>query len=116
MRADTDGDGLPDGDEVLTYRTDPSLVDTDGDGFSDRDEIFIYGTDPLRAAQLGDVDCNGDVTSIDAALILQFTAGVVTFLLCPESADVDGDGNTTSVDAAIILQFTARLIPSLPPP
>ena len=112
---DTDGDGLSDGDEVLTYRTDPTLVDTDGDGFSDRDEIFIYGTDPLRAAQLGDVDCDGDVSSIDAALVLQLTAGVISFLFCQESADVDGDGNTTSIDAAIILQFTARLIPSLPP-
>ena len=70
---------------------------------------------PLSPARLGDVDCNGVVTSIDAALILQLTAGVVSFLFCPESADVNGDGETTSIDAAIILQFTAGLIPSLPP-
>ena len=115
LRADTDGDGLSDGDEVLIYGTDPTLVDTDGDGFSDSDEIFIHGTDPLRAALLGDVNCDGDVTSIDAALVLQLTAGVVSFLFCLESADVNEDGNTTSVDAALILQFTAGLIPSLPP-
>ncbi len=115
----TDGDGLSDSDEVLTYGTNPTLVDTDGDGFSDGDEVLIYGTDPLRAERLGDrlgdVNCDGDVSSIDAALLLQLTAGVITFLFCGDFGDVDGDGNTTSVDAAIILQFTAGLIPSPPP-
>ena len=111
---DTDGDGLSDDEEVLNFGTDPTLVDTDDDGFSDSDEIFILGTDPLRAALLGDVDCNDEVTSIDAALILQLTAALVSLLFCQESADVNGDGDTTSVDAAIILQFTAGLIPSLP--
>ena len=113
LLSDTDGDGLSDGDEVLIFGTDPTLVDTDGDGISDRDEIFIRGTDPLRAELLGDVDCDYAVSSVDAALILQLTAGLVSFLFCQESGDVDGDGNTTSVDAAIILQFTAGLIPSL---
>ena len=116
---DTDGDGLSDGNEVLTYGTSPRLSDTDGDGFSDGEEILIYGTDPLRAERLGDrlgdVNCDGAVSSIDAALILQLTAGVVTFLFCGDFGDVDGDGNTTSVDAAIVLQFTAGLIPSPPP-
>ncbi len=115
VRADTDNDGLSDGDEVLLYGTDPTLVDTDGDGFSDNEEIFMRGTDPLRAELLGDVNCDYDVSSIDAALVLQLTAGVVAFLFCQESGDVNGDGNTTSVDAAVILQFTAGLIPSLPP-
>jgi YD repeat-containing protein len=72
-RADTDGDGLSDGLEVRTYRTNPlstdsdadtlpdgyevqyrfnpldpadALVDSDGDGFSNRQEI-LAGTDPL---------------------------------------------------------------------
>ncbi len=70
---------------------------------------------PLSAARLGDVNCDGDVSSIDAALILQLTAGVVSLLFCQEAADVNGDGDTTSVDAAIILQFTAGLVSSLPP-
>ena len=114
LLADTDGDGLSDDAEVLIYSTDPTLVDTDGDGFSDNDEIFLRGTDPLRAELLGDVNCDYDVSSIDAALILQLTAGVVSFLFCEEAADVNGDGETTSIDAAIILQFTAGLLSTLP--
>ena len=119
LRVDTDLDGLSDGDEVLIYGSDPSLADTDGDGFSDGAEILIYGTDPLRAERLGDrlgdVNCDGDVSSIDAALVLQLTAGVLAFLFCGDFGDVDGDGNVTSIDAAIILQFTAGLIEPLPP-
>ena len=43
---DTDGDGLFDGLEVRTYKTDPLSVDSDGDGFSDYDEVRIHKTDP----------------------------------------------------------------------
>ncbi|MEO0605833.1 MAG: hypothetical protein AAF211_30655, partial [Myxococcota bacterium] len=42
---DTDGDGLADGDEITTHRTDPLLRDTDGDSYSDGDEL-LEGTDP----------------------------------------------------------------------
>lgn len=37
--ADTDKDGVLDGDEVRQYKTDPKNPDTDGDGISDGDEI-----------------------------------------------------------------------------
>ena len=37
---DTDGDGLPDGYEVLTLNTDPLEIDTDGNGVLDRNEDF----------------------------------------------------------------------------
>ncbi len=112
---DSDDDGLLDHEETKTYRTDPFARDTDLDGLSDGDEVLIYGSDPRRAAFAGDVNCDGEVSSIDAALILQLTAGVVAALSCEESADVNGDSATTSIDAAIILQFTAGLIDSLPP-
>ncbi len=38
-KADTDGDGLNDGDEVLKFGTNPLNPDTDGDSFSDGQEI-----------------------------------------------------------------------------
>ncbi|MFC1691547.1 hypothetical protein ACFL0W_05195, partial [Nanoarchaeota archaeon] len=44
--ADTDGDGLLDGEEVYDYHTNPNKQDTDGDGFTDKEEIDA-GTDPL---------------------------------------------------------------------
>ena len=49
--ADTDGDGLDDGREVLVVGTDGLRFDTDGDGLSDGLELEL-GTDPLDAREL----------------------------------------------------------------
>ncbi len=43
---DTDGDGLPDGEEVFDLGTNPTLADTDNDGTPDGKEVE-QGTDPL---------------------------------------------------------------------
>ena len=53
LRADSDFDGLSDGNEVNVYDTDPLNPDTDGDGLSDGDEIAL-GLNPLVT------DSNGD--------------------------------------------------------
>ena len=45
--ADTDADGLSDGDEVHQYKTDPAKADTDGDGYADGLEVN-GGYDPLK--------------------------------------------------------------------
>lgn len=50
---DTDGDGLADGYEVDTGKTDPLKADTDGDGLNDASEIKL-GYDPLKADTKGD--------------------------------------------------------------
>src|SRR5579885_973350 len=42
---DSDGDGLTDGQEVLVYHTNPTLVDSDGDGIPDGIEVQT-GSDP----------------------------------------------------------------------
>jgi outer membrane protein OmpA-like peptidoglycan-associated protein len=52
--ADTDGDGLKDGAEVKTHKTDPTKADTDGDGLKDGEEVNKYKTDPLKADTDGD--------------------------------------------------------------
>ncbi len=45
--ADTDADGVADGDELNIYGTDPLAADTDGDGVLDGEELFGIFTDPL---------------------------------------------------------------------
>ena len=46
--ADTDGDGVNDGDEFRRYRSNPLSVDTDNDGLDDRDEVIVYKSDPRK--------------------------------------------------------------------
>jgi subtilisin-like proprotein convertase family protein len=64
-------------------------------------------------APLGDANCNGTVDAIDAALILQFAAGLFGQIPCEFEADVNGDLQINPLDAALILQYIAGLIPSL---
>lgn len=64
---------------------------------------------------LGDVNDDGNVNAIDAALILQFGAGLVGSLANEESGDVDESGAVNAIDATIILQYVAGMISSLPP-
>jgi hypothetical protein len=58
------------------------------------------------ATQPGDVNCNGVVNAVDAAFILQYSAGLIATLPCPEAADLNGDGRINAIDAAILLQLT----------
>lgn len=68
------------------------------------------GEPPPDEKKTGDVNCDGEVDPIDAALILQLVAGLLDELPCGEHADVNGDGQVDSVDAALILQKAANLI------
>jgi hypothetical protein len=76
--ADTDADGLDDGDEVDLLGTDPLSPDSDGDGLSDGDEVDLHGSDPLRA----DTDRDG----------LDDGEEVEVFGSDPLSPDTDADG------------------------
>jgi hypothetical protein len=65
---------------------------------------------------LGDVNDDGAVSSIDALLILQFDANLITSLANAPSADVNQNGAVNAIDAAVLLQFVAGLLTQLPPP
>ena len=64
---------------------------------------------------VGDTSCDGVVNVIDAALLLQFNAGLLGSLPCADGADANGDGTINAIDVALILQFTAGLLGTLPP-
>ncbi len=72
--------------------------------------IGCVAAGPGPSSSLGDVNCDGHVNSVDAALVLQYTARLINSVPCPQNADMNGDGHITAVDAAIILQMEAGLI------
>jgi predicted outer membrane repeat protein len=85
-------------------------VDGDGDG----SPVCDIGAFEVQVA-LGDVNCDGEIDPIDAALVLQHTAGLVPSLSCQAAGDASQDGAINAIDAALILQFVAELLPGLPP-
>lgn len=81
-------------------------------------ELVPEGSEPQFV--LGDVDCDGDVDSVDALKVLQFVAGIPVAqedpcedigseVLLEIFGDVDCDDDVDSVDALKILQFIAGL-------
>ncbi|MBI5753792.1 PKD domain-containing protein [Candidatus Peregrinibacteria bacterium] len=87
LKADTDGDGLADGNEINLHHTDPLKADTDGDKLSDGDEVNIYHTDPLKIDTDGDTLTDGDEINI--------------YHTDPLKADTDGDGISDSDEIKI---------------
>jgi hypothetical protein len=61
----------------------------------------------------GDANCDHTVNAIDAALVLQFSAGLLSSLPCPQNGDVNHDGSVNAIDAALILQYVAGLVTHL---
>jgi hypothetical protein len=49
LKADTDGDGINDGDEVNTYHTNPLDLDTGNCGLTDYQKLFVYHVNPTNA-------------------------------------------------------------------
>ncbi len=48
---------------------------------------------PVRP--IGDVNCDGTVDAVDAALVLQFGAGLLSSLLCQQNGDANHEGSIT---------------------
>ena len=67
---------------------------------------------PTPEVLLGDVNCDGTLTSVDALLILQRVARLLQTLPCLEDGDIDEDGAITALDAVLILQHSAGLLTS----
>ena len=58
----------------------------------------------------GDANCDGQINSVDATLVLQEVAGMIGEVKGGALADVNLDGARNSVDSALILQLDAGII------
>ncbi len=83
-RADTDKDGLTDGEEVNTSKTLPGKSDTDDDTLTDYDEVKVHKSDPLKTDGDGDGLSDGNEIRV--------------YLTDPAKADTDGDGLADGVE------------------
>ena len=82
-----------------------------GDGTT-TDRVMLWTID-WSAKLRGDANCDFSRTSIDAAIILQLTAGLLESTLCTKNADTNANGSVDAIDAALVLQFSAGLLESL---
>ncbi len=75
----------------------------------------VDGSITFEEVVYGDANCDGMVTSADAALILRAIVGLSELSMRGAlNADVDGDMEVTAADAALILRYVVGLVGSLP--
>lgn len=91
--ADSDADGIPDGQEVRVTHTNPNLADTDGDGFDDLFEINT-GFNPTSNTSTPDA-----VSSIRTAVEFRFNAATGISYRIESSTDLT---NWTIIEPTII--------------
>jgi hypothetical protein len=81
---DTDHDGVPDNDEIYTYKTDPLKADTDGDGFSDFAELNS-GFSPHNPERVRLEDNDQDIDGLNDRQELRYKTDIL-------NPDTDEDG------------------------
>ena len=92
--ADSDTDGLLDGEEITIHRSNPNLIDTDGDSLSDGLEVNTLGTSPI----LADTDADGLPDNIETNTgVFTSVTDTGTNPLINGDADADGFNDTYEV-------------------
>ena len=76
--------------------------------------LSIWCTEEEEEITPGESLCDDRLDSIDALMVLQYSAGLIGFKPCSDRADVNGDGSVDALDASLILQHAAGLLPELP--
>jgi putative hemolysin len=111
---DSDHDGLPDSVEAL-FGSDPHNPDTDGDGIPDGLEVMGWGTSPTAkntnnngcsdGAAIADVNGDRSVNSIDLLILARATVGSI-----PYNADLDvsKDGLINTTDLLLVARQSSQ--------
>ena len=106
--ADSDGDGLPDWDEVFRHGTDPRRVDTDGDSLSDSAEV-LAGANPLDADENHDgIPDGADPAAWAADPIWADNAGKTNLVVTLGTAIPDGAAASLVLGSVTIPLRSAR--------
>ena len=93
---DSDGDGLPDNEEIEgvlganghLYHSNPYEKDSDGDGFFDGEEIISI-TETKSFEELADFDCDGETTDDERNIWIE--------VICKTDADNNGIDDATDM-------------------
>ena len=99
--------------QVLNCKNETAYSNTNGN----IGHVYVGGVCTVCGASkpidLGDVDCNGEVTNADLLLIYQYIYDPETSSINAEIADVSGDGKVTNADVLRILRyiFNSELYP-----
>jgi hypothetical protein len=110
--ADSDGDGLTDGEEVNQYATDPLDPDSDGDYLDDGDEVNVYGSDPNHD-DTGDLAPRGNPDGVlnagDLVVMSRLALGLET--ADPREAVLADMNHDTVLNTVDLLLFVKVLNP-----
>lgn len=100
---DTDGDGLPDCDEINLYGTSEMLADTDGDQINDYDEVIVGGAAKALLADVPRLEISivGDATvDMDATITAACTTEATSATLSSQSSEYSRS-NTRSTSETV---------------
>lgn len=104
----------PSFDQQGTYGI-TAVVTDNSNSLTAKAPFTVVVEDNAPPIMLGDPSDDGEVTSADASLVLQFVVGLTDFTLAQQNAaDVSGDGTVNAADASLIQQFVVGLIDEFP--
>ena len=94
LDADQDKDGLSEGAERFVYKTDPALADSDGDGVVDGEEV-VRGRDPLDGSDHARVSGRIEYSGMQTGVIRLIAAEVDAAWSAGQQAEVAAPGAFT---------------------
>ena len=100
---DTDGDGIKNIDEIV-LSTDPSQADTDFDGLKDGEEVSIHNTDPTNVDTDGDGASDGKEIEIGTDPLVAQQSFAVT---------ISAENNNDTVTPSVALSLSGSQIETL---